>query len=40
MEGAPPGGLRNGDGMVLQGQDLYVLRNEDNEIVRLALADG
>lgn len=40
VEGAPPGGLRNWDGMVLQGQDLYVLRNEDNEIVRLALADG
>ena len=40
LEGVPPGGLRNGDGLVLQGQDLYVLRNEDNEILRLALAEG
>lgn len=40
VEGLPPGGLRNGDGLVLQGKDLYVLRNQDNEVVRLALAEG
>ena len=40
LEGVPLGGLRNGDGLVLQGQDLYVLRNDDNEIVRLAMAEG
>lgn len=34
------GDLRHGDGLVLQGNDLYVVRNEDNEIVRLALAEG
>lgn len=34
------GDLRHGDGLVLKGSELYVLRNEDNEIVRLALADG
>lgn len=33
------GDLRHGDGIVLQGSDLYVLRNQDNEIVRLALTD-
>lgn len=30
--------LRNGDGLVLEGSDLYVIRNESNEIVRLSLS--
>jgi len=34
------GDLKNGDGLVLKGNDLFVLRNENNEIVRLALASG
>lgn len=37
VEGAD---LKNGDGLLLRGSDLYVLRNQDNEVVRLHLADG
>lgn len=35
------GSLVNGDGLVLNGaKDLYVVRNADDELVRLTLADG
>lgn len=35
------GDLKNGDGLVLQGaNELYVVRNQDNELTRLQLAEG
>lgn len=37
VEGAD---LKQGDGLLLRGNELYVLRNEADEIVRLQLAEG
>lgn len=38
MEGGEGGELQDGDGRVFQSSDMYVLHNDDNEIVILALA--